>query len=235
MVVGQRLGARRSAIRRQRSRPTQTTAVTGVATTVQTRTFTVRARDQAGNTATKTFTLTVDPPSPLIINNGTDVLTSGRVGVAYNNGLFPLGGTPPWSWSYVSGTLPPGLSIQASPGRVLGRRQLPAPTRSPSGSTTVVANLRPVSSRSPSLPERSRAPQHQSYRIPKADRNLHVPSEQANAPNMLSNAAVSSWCCPHQDKPARSQMQHARTANSCTNGPLPGTTHGHTPVLRKKR
>ena len=99
---------------------TRTTAVTGVATRVQTTTFTVRANDGAGNTATKTFTLTVDPANPLIVNNGTDVLTSGRVGVAYNNGLFPLGGTPPWRWSHVGGTLPPGLSVQASPGRVLG-------------------------------------------------------------------------------------------------------------------
>jgi hypothetical protein len=101
-------------------RLTRTTAVTGVATRVQTSTFTVRVRDTQGNTATKTFTLTVDPASPLIINNGTDVLTNGRVGVAYNNGLFPLGGTPPWTWSHVAGTLPPGLSVQASPGRVLG-------------------------------------------------------------------------------------------------------------------
>ena len=98
----------------------QTTAVTGVATRVQTTTFTVRARDAAGNTATKTFTLTVDEANPLIINNGTDVLTSGRVGQAYNNGLFPLGGVPPWRWSHVGGTLPPGLRVQASPGRVLG-------------------------------------------------------------------------------------------------------------------
>lgn len=99
---------------------TRTTGVTGVATRVQTTTFTVRARDGAGNTATKTFSLTVDPANPLIVNNGTDVLTSGRVGVAYDNGLFPLGGTPPWRWSHVSGTLPPGLRVQASPGRVLG-------------------------------------------------------------------------------------------------------------------
>jgi hypothetical protein len=98
----------------------QTTGVTGVPTRVETTTFTVRARDGAGNTATKTFTLTVDPPDPLIVNNGTDRLTNGKVGVAYNNGLFPLGGTPPYRWSHVGGTLPPGLSVQASPGRVLG-------------------------------------------------------------------------------------------------------------------
>jgi len=101
-------------------RLTQTTAVTGVATRVQTTTFTVRARDGAGNTATKTFTLTVDPASPLVITNGTDQLSDGTVGVAYEVGLFPGGGVPPYTWSHVAGTLPPGLSVQASPGRVKG-------------------------------------------------------------------------------------------------------------------
>ena len=101
-------------------RLSRTTAVTGVATRVQTTTFTVRARDQAGNTATKTFTLTVDPPSPLVITNGTDQLRDGNVGVAYEASLFPGGGVPPYTWSHVAGTLPPGLSVQASPGRVLG-------------------------------------------------------------------------------------------------------------------
>ena len=70
-------------------RLTRTTGVTGVPTRVQTTTFTVRARDGAGNTATKTFTLTVDPANPLVINNGTDQLRDGKVGVPYETGLFP--------------------------------------------------------------------------------------------------------------------------------------------------
>ena len=101
-------------------RLTQTTAVLGTATRVQTTTFTVRARDGAGNTATRTFTLTVDPASPLVITNGTDQLSDGTVGVAYEASLFPGGGTPPYSWTHVAGTLPPGLRVQASPGRALG-------------------------------------------------------------------------------------------------------------------
>lgn len=101
-------------------RLTQTTAVTGVPKRVQTTTFTVRARDGAGNTATKTFTLTVDPADPLVITNGTDQLSDGTVGVAYEVGLFPGGGVPPYTWSHVAGTLPPGLFVQASPGRVKG-------------------------------------------------------------------------------------------------------------------
>ncbi|HEY0640284.1 MAG TPA: putative Ig domain-containing protein [Pseudonocardiaceae bacterium] len=99
---------------------TQTTAVTGVATRVQTTTFTVRARDGAGNTATKTFTLTVDPANPLVITNGTTQLSDATVGAAYANGLFASGGVQPYVWSHVAGTLPPGLSVQASPGRVQG-------------------------------------------------------------------------------------------------------------------
>lgn len=99
---------------------TRTTGVTGVATRVQTTTFTVRARDDAGKTTTKTFTLTVDPASPLVINNGSDRLADGTVGAAYDTGLFPLGGVPPWQWSFVTGTLPPGLVVQTSPGRVKG-------------------------------------------------------------------------------------------------------------------
>lgn len=101
-------------------RLSRTTAVTGVPTQVQTTTFRVQARDQAGNTATKTFTLTVDPAAPLVITNGTDQLRNGTVGVSYEASLFPGGGVPPYSWSHVAGTLPPGLRVQASPGRVLG-------------------------------------------------------------------------------------------------------------------
>jgi hypothetical protein len=101
-------------------RLSRTTAVTGVPTRVETTTFTVRARDQAGNTATKTFTLTVDPAGPLVITNGTDQLRDGTVGLPYEASLFPGGGVPPYSWSHVAGTLPPGLTVQASPGRVRG-------------------------------------------------------------------------------------------------------------------
>lgn len=98
----------------------RTTGVTGVPTRVQTTTFTVRARDQAGNTDTVTFSLTVDPANPLVITNISDQLPDGRVGVFYETGLFPAGGEPPWRWSHVGGTLPPGLAVQADPGRVKG-------------------------------------------------------------------------------------------------------------------
>jgi hypothetical protein len=98
----------------------QTTAVLGTPTTVQTATFTVEVRDQSGNAARKTLSLTVDPPRPLVITNGTDVLSPGRVGVSYAIGVFADGGTPPYRWSLIAGQLPPGLSLTASPGRITG-------------------------------------------------------------------------------------------------------------------
>ena len=101
-------------------RLTRTTAVLGRPTTVQTATFTVQARDQSGNTARKTFTLTVDPARPLVITNGSDVLSPGQVGVSYAIGVFADGGTPPYRWSLVAGQLPPGLSLTTSPGRITG-------------------------------------------------------------------------------------------------------------------
>lgn len=101
-------------------RLTRTTAVLGTPTTVQTATFTVQARDQAGNTTRKTFTLTVDPARPLVITNQSDVLSPGQVGVSYAIGVFADGGTPPYRWSLVAGQLPPGLSLTTSPGRITG-------------------------------------------------------------------------------------------------------------------
>ena len=100
-------------------RLTQTTAVLGRPTRVQTATFTVQARDPAGNTTTKTFSLTVDAARPLVLTN-TGQLTAGRVGVSYAIGVFADGGTPPYNWSLAAGQLPPGLSLQRSPGRITG-------------------------------------------------------------------------------------------------------------------
>jgi uncharacterized repeat protein (TIGR03803 family) len=61
-------------------------------------------------------TLTVD--QSLLIS--TPSLTNGTVSVAYSATLGATGGVPPYSWSIVSGNLPPGLSIGASTGVIQG-------------------------------------------------------------------------------------------------------------------
>ncbi len=53
---------------------------------------------------------TVTPPLKIT----TTSLPNGDVGVAYSATLSATGGTPPYSWSVASGSLPPGLSLSAS-------------------------------------------------------------------------------------------------------------------------
>ncbi len=54
-------------------------------------------------------TTTAVPVSPLVV--GTGSLPGARVGEAYQVVLVASGGTPPYSWSLASGTLPDGLGL----------------------------------------------------------------------------------------------------------------------------
>ena len=94
-------------------RLSRTTGVVGTPTRVQTTTFTVEARDGAGATARKSFSITVDPALPLEITNQGSVLAPGTVGQSYATSLFASGGVRPWTWSII-GSLPPGLTLSGN-------------------------------------------------------------------------------------------------------------------------
>lgn len=113
-------------------RLTQTTGVVGTPTRTETSTFTVEARDGSGATTRKTFTIQVNPPLPLAITNGGNVLAAGTVGQPYATSLFATGGVRPWTWSII-GALPPGLSL--SDNRITG-------TPTTAGSFTFTARVR---------------------------------------------------------------------------------------------
>jgi hypothetical protein len=87
------------------------TVISGTPTRAQTTTFTVRVQDQTGHTATRTFTITIYPPRPLVITNQSSTLAPGTVGASYATSLFADGGIQPYRWSIVAGQLPPGLSL----------------------------------------------------------------------------------------------------------------------------
>jgi hypothetical protein len=95
--------------------------ITGTPTTEGVFAFTIQVRDATGTKDTESFSITIDAPRPLVITNQSDSLSPGTVGEFYCCGnLFADGGVPDYSWTLVSGELPPGLALSRSPGRITG-------------------------------------------------------------------------------------------------------------------
>jgi subtilisin family serine protease len=84
--------------------------ISGSPTTSGTFTFTAQVTDGT-QTATKALSIVVAPPSALSITTAS--LPQGRVGRAYSATLAASGGTPPYSWSRTTGSLPNGLTLSA--------------------------------------------------------------------------------------------------------------------------
>ncbi len=59
-------------------------------------------------------------PNPTPIEITTSTLPNGQVGTLYSAMLGATGGTPPYRWSLTSGTLPAGLTLNASTGAITG-------------------------------------------------------------------------------------------------------------------
>jgi hypothetical protein len=76
-------------------------------------TFTVEVTDSEtpAQTASRQLTLLVNTPGGLAIT--TQVLPNGTVGAAYTAQLNAAGGTAPYSYSIVTGALPPGITLSA--------------------------------------------------------------------------------------------------------------------------
>jgi hypothetical protein len=95
--------------------------ITGTPTTEGVFAFTIQVRDATGTKDTESFSITIDAPRPLVITNQSDSLSPGTVGEFYCCGnLFADGGVPDYTWTLVSGELPPGLALSRSPGRITG-------------------------------------------------------------------------------------------------------------------
>jgi hypothetical protein len=95
--------------------------ITGRPTTEGLFAFTIRVQDQTGASDTESFSIRINPARPVVITNQSDQLSPGTVGQFYCCGnLFADGGTPGYTWTLRAGALPPGLRLQASPGRITG-------------------------------------------------------------------------------------------------------------------
>ena len=94
--------------------------ISGTPSATGTSNFTVQVADSqtpTPATATKALSITVTGV-PLSVT--TMSMPGGTVGTAYSQVLEAEGGTTPYSWSVVSGSLPSGLSLEASTGIVSG-------------------------------------------------------------------------------------------------------------------
>ncbi len=92
--------------------------ISGTPTTIGSSSFTVRVTDTASATDTRALVIAVTSPTPIIGN--TSPLPTGSLTVAYAVTLTATGGTLPYTWSLVSGTLQTGLSLNASTGAITG-------------------------------------------------------------------------------------------------------------------
>jgi len=82
--------------------------IAGTPTTAGNFTFSVRVADTGVSTTTQAFSLTI---SPALAISTEPLLSPGTIGKFFSHPLEAAGGTVPYRWSLVSGSLPPGLSI----------------------------------------------------------------------------------------------------------------------------
>jgi len=74
----------------------------GTPTAFGTFTFTARVTDSISFTATQAFSLTIAPA----VTIQTEIVQSGAVAIPFQQTLVASGGTPPYTWSLISGSLP---------------------------------------------------------------------------------------------------------------------------------
>ena len=92
-----------------------------------TSTFTVQVADD-GNPPIKVlspqYTVTISP-APLLSITSSGALLGATVNTAYATSIITTGGVPPFTWSKLSGNLPPGLSLNTTSGQISGTPTTP--------------------------------------------------------------------------------------------------------------
>ena len=100
-----------------------TGAVAGIPGSAGTSSFTVQAADSRApaGTASQPLQITVmaAPHDPLVVTTST--LPSARKSRSYSAALAATGGQPPYVWSISAGSLPVGLTLDASSGLISGK------------------------------------------------------------------------------------------------------------------
>jgi hypothetical protein len=113
--------------------------ISGTPTAAGTATFTVKVTDSAPTpqTASQPLSITISGASGGALTITTTALAAGVLGAAYTGTVAVSGGTPPYSWSVTSGSLPTGLTLNTSTGVISGT---PTGTAGPSTFTVMVTD-----------------------------------------------------------------------------------------------
>ena len=105
--------------------------ISGTPTGSGTSTFTIQATDSLGIIGTHVYTVDV---GTLLLTVNPASLPNGSLGLAYSQTVSATGGTGPYTFSILTGTLPAGLTLNTSSGVIAG-----TPTSAESSTFTVQA------------------------------------------------------------------------------------------------
>jgi putative Ig domain-containing protein len=96
--------------------------ISGTPTTQGTSTFIVQVVDaQSADNDIQQLSLTVENPTVPPVSITTTSLPNAKRNKSYSQVIQATGGVAPYSWSIVSGSLPPGLSLNSTTGAVTGK------------------------------------------------------------------------------------------------------------------
>ena len=99
-----------------------TGVISGTPTAAGTTTFSVTVTDSASPPATVTKSLSIEvDPTPVAMAITTASLLNGTPATAYSQALTVTGGTGPYTWSVLPGTLPPSITLNAATGLLSGQ------------------------------------------------------------------------------------------------------------------
>jgi hypothetical protein len=126
--------------------------ISGTPTSAGNYSFAIKVTDSSSlvQSATTTVSLPVitAPAAPTALTITSSSLPSGTIGSAYSTVLQSSGGTAPSTWSFISGNLPAGLSLNTSTGLISGT---PTAVGTASFTVAVVDSSSPAQSKSITL------------------------------------------------------------------------------------
>lgn len=91
-------------------------SIAGTLASVKGSRFTLRVTDDLGATLTQRFRI----PAVAAVNISNQSLPAGRVGRSYRARLVGRSGKKPFTWSLAAGSLPSGLTLDSTTGRITG-------------------------------------------------------------------------------------------------------------------